>query len=146
MRGFLIVGVVLAAAGVGIGAQDSLSAAKDLYASAAYEDALSTLNRMDRAAARLEIARQIDMYRAFCLFALGRTGEATSIAESMVRKDPLMRLDAADTSPRLEKMFTDVRRRLLPSLIRERFLTAKSAIEQKTVHCRRAAAERRRGS
>ena len=116
MRGFLVVGAVLVAAGVGIGAQDSLSAARDLYASAAYEDALSTLSRMDTAAVRPEIARQIDMYRAFCLFALGRTGEAASIAESMVRKDPLRRLDAVDASPRLEKMFTDVRRRLMPSL------------------------------
>ena len=98
----------------GLGAQDSLSAAKDLYASAAYEDALSTLTRITEAGSTAqEIARQVDEYRAFCLYALGRTGEAESVAESMLRKDPLMKLDAADVSPRLESMFSNVRKRLL---------------------------------
>ena len=121
MRAILIIGVVLVAARAGLGAQDPLSAAKDLYASAAYEDALSALSRMDGGSSRPEIARQADQYRAFCLYALGRTQEAESIAESMIRKEPLVPLDAADASPRIETMFADVRKRLLPSLIRERF-------------------------
>ena len=78
MRAILIIGVVLVAAGAGLGAQDPLSAAKDLYASAAYEDALSTLSRMDGGSTAPEIARQVDEYRAFCLYALGRTREAES--------------------------------------------------------------------
>jgi TonB family protein len=131
MRATFIVGIVLLAAGAGLGAQDSLSTAKDLYASAAYEDALSTLTRMDGGSNAPEVARQVDQYRAFCLYALGRTGEAESIAESMIRREPLARLDA-DASPRLELMFSDVRRRLLPTLIRERFRTARSAFEQKS--------------
>ena len=36
---------------VSVGAQDPLTLAKDLYASAAYEDALSALARIDEAAA-----------------------------------------------------------------------------------------------
>ena len=131
MRAIVIVGIVLVAAGAGLGAQDSLSAAKDLYASAAYEDALSTLSRLDGATAP-DIARQVDEYRAFCLYALGRTREAESVAESIIRKEPLARLDAADASPRLELMFTDVRKRLLPSLIRERFRVARSALDLKS--------------
>ena len=47
MRTTVIVGVVLMAAAAGLTAQDPLSAAKEQYASAAYEDALSTLNRLD---------------------------------------------------------------------------------------------------
>ena len=50
----------------------------------------------------------------------------------MIRREPLARLDAADASPRLETMFSDVRKRLLPSLIRERFRTARSALDQKS--------------
>jgi TonB-like protein len=130
MRPILIIGVVLVAAGPRLSAQDTISAAKDLYASAAYEDALSTLSRMDGGSTAPEIARQVDQYRAFCLYALGRTREAESIAESMVRKQPLAGLDA-DASPRLETMFAGVRKRLLPSLIRERFRTARSALDQK---------------
>lgn len=132
MKATLIAGLVLVAAQVGIGAQDSLTAAKDLYASAAYEDALSALTRLTEVGgAAPEIARQVDEYRAFCLYALGRTGEAESVAEAMIRREPMMKLDSPDVSPRLEVMFSTVRKRLLPTLIRERFKTARTALEQK---------------
>jgi TonB family protein len=132
MKATLIAGLVLVAAQVGIGAQDSLTAAKDLYASAAYEDALSTLTRLtEGGGAAPDIARQVDEYRAFCLYALGRTGEAESVAETMIRREPMMKLDSPDVSPRLEVMFSTVRKRLLPTLIRERFKTARTALEQK---------------
>jgi hypothetical protein len=134
INAIVIVGVVLVAAG-GAGlnaAQDPLSAAKDLYASAAYEDALSTLSRLDAAAAP-GVSRQADEYRAFCLYALGRTREAELIAESIIRREPLARLDAADASPRLEALFADVRKRLLPSLIRDRYRMARTALEQKSL-------------
>ena len=134
MKGTLIAGLVLIATQVGIGAQDSLTAAKDLYASAAYEDALSTLTRLtEGGGAAPDIARQVDEYRAFCLYALGRTDEAESVAETMIRREPMMKLDSPDVSPRLEVMFSTVRKRLLPSLIRERFKTARTALEQKNL-------------
>ena len=102
MKVIVIVGIMLVTAGgARLNAQDPLSAAKDLYASAAYEDALSTLSRLDGAVAP-GVARQADEYRAFCLYALGRTREAESIAESIIRREPLARLDAADASPRLQ--------------------------------------------
>jgi|GEM_PF-3560284 len=131
MRRTIIAGMLLFAVPAGLRSQDLLSAARDQYASAAYEDALSTLSRMDTAVAP-EVARQAEEYRAFCLYALGRTGEAESIAESMIRREPLLRLEAADASPRIESMFTDVRRRLLPSLIRERYRTARAEVDQKS--------------
>jgi TonB family protein len=130
MKATVIAAVLLVAAATAAGAQDPLSAAKDLYASAAYEDALSTLNRLD-AASSPDVARQAEEYRAFCLYALGRTREAESVAESMIRKEPLARLEAADASPRIESMFSDVRRRLLPTLIRERYRAARSYVDQK---------------
>jgi TonB family protein len=134
MKATLIAGLVLVAAQVGLGAQDSLTAAKDLYASAAYEDALSTLTRLtESGGAAPDVVRQVDEYRAFCLYALGRTSEAESVAEAMIRRDPMMKLDSPDVSPRLEVMFSTVRKRLLPSLIRERFKTARTALEQKNL-------------
>ena len=131
MRTIVIVGALLIAAGAALTGQDLLSAAKDQYASAAYEDALSTLNRLDGSVAP-DVARQADEYRAFCLYALGRTGEAESVAESLIRKEPLVRLEAADASPRLESMFSDVRKRLLPSLIRDRYRVARAEVDQKS--------------
>jgi len=127
-----IAGLLLVAAQAGLGAQDSLTAAKDLYASAAYEDALSTLTRLTSSGgAAPDIARQVDEYRAFCLYALGRTAEAETVAEAIIRREPMTKLDAADVSPRLETMFANVRKRLLPSLIRERFRTARTALDEK---------------
>lgn len=112
----------------GAAAQDQLAAAKDLYATAAYEEALSALTKANQdAAADVE---QIDQYRAFCLFALGRTAEAESVVETLVRKDPLFRLDASDASPRIEAMFGQVRKRLLPGLIRERFRSIRTSLDQ----------------
>lgn len=134
MKATLVAGLVLVAAQIGAGAQDSLTAAKDLYASAAYEDALSTLTRLtEGGGAAPDIARQVDEYRAFCLYALGRTGEAESVAETMIRREPMLKLDSPDVSPRLEVMFASVRKRLLPALIRERFKTARTALEQKNL-------------
>jgi TonB family protein len=131
MKAIVVVGLLMVAQ-AGLRSQDSLAAAKDLYASAAYEEALSTLTRLagDSSTAP-DIARQVDEYRAFSLYALGRTPEAESVAESIIRKEPLTKLDAADASPRLEMMFSDVRKRLLPSLIRDRFRAARSALDQK---------------
>jgi hypothetical protein len=129
MRTTILVGAMVIAATAGLNSQDLLSAARDQYASAAYEDALSTLSRMDGAVAP-DVAREAEEYRAFCLYALGRTSEAESVAESLIRREPLVRLGAADASPRVESMFTDVRRRLLPSLIRERYRAARAAVDQ----------------
>jgi TonB family protein len=133
IKAIVVAGFVIVAAQIGLGAQDSLNAAKDLYASAAYEDALSTLTRLTEGLTAPDIARQVDEYRAFCLYALGRTEEAESVAESIIRREPLMKLDAADASPRLETMFSKVRKRLLPGLIRDRFRTARSALDQKNL-------------
>ena len=132
MKSLLTVALLALALDVSVGGQDSLNAAKDLYASAAYEDALSVLARIDETAVAPAVARQADEYRAFCLFALGRTNEAETVAEALIRRQPLGGLETADTSPRIERLFSDVRTRLLPSLIRERFRIARAEIDRKT--------------
>ena len=131
MKGLLIGFAVLALA-TAVAAEESLTAAKDLYASAAYEDALSTLTRLQASTATgAPIAAQIDQYRAFCLFALGRTAEAQSVAESLITKDPLLELDEGDASPRIVAMFADVRKRLLPGLTRDQYRAARASLDRK---------------
>jgi hypothetical protein len=126
----LFAACIWAAAVASAAAQDQLSAARDLYASAAYEDALTTLTRLHEGGGAGVSAEQVEQYRAFCLFALGRTAEAQSVAEGLIARNPLLQLDD-DASPRIAAMFGDVRKKLLPGLVRERYKTARGAIERK---------------
>lgn len=113
-------------------ADDPLLAAKELYAAAAYEDALAALTRLaESSAGAPDVATQIDEYRSFCLYALGRTQEAESVAQGLVRKNPLFKPQSEDISPRVEAMFTHVRKQLLPSLIRDKYRSAKAALDRK---------------
>src|SRR5436190_18643056 len=110
--------------------QDSLTAARELYASAAYEDALNILSKIptDRPA---EETRTAEQYRAFCLLALGRNGEAERAIEAVVQSAPTFRPSDTDISPRVKAAFGDVRRRMLPSIIQQRYANAKAAFDRK---------------
>jgi hypothetical protein len=110
--------------------QESIAAARDLYASAAYEDALAVLNKMPSAGRPTEEARAIEQYRAFCLLALGRTAEAEHAIETVVAAEPTYR-PANDLSPRVRNAFADVRRRVLPSIIQQKYAQAKAAFDRK---------------
>jgi len=109
--------------------QDSVAAARDLYASAAYEDALAILNRLP-GSGRVDEKQTIEQYRAFCLLALGRSAEAEQAIEMIVAADPSYR-PAADVSPRVRAAFADVRRRALPSIIQQKYAQAKGAYDRK---------------
>ena len=111
-------------------AQDPLAAARDMYAAAAYEDALATLDRL--AAGNAQPDRfAIDQYRAFCLLALGRTNEAERAIEAVVSDRPLYHPSDAEASPRLRSAFTTVRQRMLPAIVQQKYLQAKMAFDQK---------------
>jgi TonB family protein len=112
--------------------EDVLAAAKNLYASAAYEDALAALSRAaENKSEPPDVAGQIDQYRAFCLYALGRVQEGDVVVETLVRRDPSLQLNAEEMSPRLAARFTDVRKHLLPSLIRDAYRAGKTALDAK---------------
>ena len=111
-------------------AQDSVSVARDLYAAAAYEDALVVLNRL-RTSERADDTRTVEQYRAFCLLALGRADEAQHTIEAIVAAEPSYQPSAADVSPRVRSAFTDVRRRMLPAIIQERYAQAKASFDRK---------------
>jgi TonB family protein len=111
-------------------AQEPLVVAKLYYASAAYEDALKALASMDSAAPSRE-ASEAAAYRAFCLLALGRTDEARSVVESLVRVDPLYQPTEEQASPRVRTFFDDIRRPLLGDVARQTYASAREAFERK---------------
>src|SRR5215207_2252972 len=108
--------------------QGPLGAAKDLYASARYDEALSVLNglrigeSMDR--------RSVEQYRSLCLLALGRTSEAETAIAAVVTADPTYRPGESE-SPRVRATFTDVRKRLLPEITTARYQAAKASYDRK---------------
>src|SRR5262249_35644743 len=106
---------------------DALRTARDLYAAAAYEEALAELARVASDAASPTTTRETDAYRTFCLIALGRAAEAQAAAESLIRTDPMVSIDQfPDASPRIATMIADVRRRVLPQLIKDEYRSARA--------------------
>jgi tetratricopeptide (TPR) repeat protein len=125
-----VVAVLLLATATVAAGQESIAAARDLYASAAYEDALAILNKLPESGRPLDETNAIEQYRALCLLALGRTAEAEHAIEIVVASEPSYR-PANDLSPRVRNAFSDVRKRVLPSIIQQRYMQAKAAFDRK---------------
>jgi len=128
--GLIVVALMLSQPGTA-NADDSLAAARDLYAAASYEDALAMLARLNTAALMTDDGRAVDRYRALCLLALGKTTEASQAIEAVVAAEPLYHPSDADVSPRIRAVFSDVRRRLLPGLVQQKYALAKTAFDRK---------------
>jgi TonB family protein len=111
-------------------AEDSLGA-RGLYASASYEDALAMLGRLNSTGLRSEDGRVAEQVRALCLLALGKTGEASQAIEAVVVADPAYKPSDGEVSPRVRQIFSDVRKRLLPGLVQQRYGFAKAAYDKK---------------
>jgi TonB-like protein len=128
--GSLVLMIMLLAATVT--AQDGdLAAARELYASAAYEDSLAMLNRLrakDRTASQ---SRTIESYRAFCLLALGRAADADQAIEGLVAAEPSYHPNDSEVSPRVRLAFATVRRRMLPQIIQQQYTQAKASFDRK---------------
>lgn len=114
-----------------VAAQDQLIAARGLYAAANYEDALSMLNGLRASVGRPEERPRIDEYRAFCLLALGRGAEADEAIEALITAEPSYRPSDAEASPRVRTAFSLVRRRVLPTVVQQRYAAAKEAFDRK---------------
>ena len=110
--------------------ETTLARAKEYYASAAYEEALDVLRRLNGISPPAE-TREIAVYQLFCLLALGRADETKKTIETIVRADPLYHLSEEDASPRVRQMFEDTRRPLLPGIIKDLYSQAKAAYDRK---------------
>jgi hypothetical protein len=111
-------------------ADASLAAARDLYVSASYDDALAMLGTLSNGSRSLEERQYIDLYRTLCLFALGKTADADRVIEAMLLRDPLYRAADEELSPRVETAFQTARRRILPSVIQQKYADAKAAFDK----------------
>jgi len=117
--------------GAGAAVQDSLGAARDLYTTADYREALAMLTRLRPAATAPEDTRAIDQYRAFALFALGQSAEAELVVEGIASIDPLWTLAAGEAPPRLTALFAQARERALPGVLRQRIAAARALYSEK---------------
>ncbi|MFB3854894.1 MAG: TonB family protein [Vicinamibacterales bacterium] len=133
MRNAALVVMALALFGpprAGTAQQDSFATARTLYASAAYEEALTMLDRL-KPSADAASARGVAEYRAFCLLALDRKDEAQRAIEEVVMADPFFMPDSADTSPRIQAAFHEVRKRVLPGAVQRLYADAKASYDRK---------------
>src|SRR6476619_3057956 len=107
-------------------AQETLMLAKDLYASAAYDEALAVFDRLND---KIETDDPFEIagYRIFCLLALGRNDEARREIQVIVRTNPLYRLSSTQASPRTRALFDEERRRMLPEILQQTYGSAKAA-------------------
>ena len=114
-------------------AQDGpLDVARDLYASARYDEALAMLNDVRQQESGNPInLRSIEQYRSLCLLALGRGAEAEAAIAVVVASDPLYQPTETEASPRVRTAFSEVRQRQLPDIARTRYASAKASFDRK---------------
>jgi TonB family protein len=106
--------------------QDALATVRELYLTADYERALSTIDRLDA-----DTRNRIDIadYRVLSLLALERTDEARAAINSIVEIDPFHHLSEAQASPRLRGVFEETRKALLPGVVQRWYAAAKAAYD-----------------
>ena len=111
MRNTLCAVVLLMSVAFSVSAQaadGTLAAARDLYVSASYDDALAMLSGLSTASPTTEERQSIDLYRTLCLFALGRSNDADRIIEGMLMREPLYRPSSEELSPRVTSAFREI--------------------------------------
>ena len=104
---------------------DPLPVVRAHYATAAYEDALAVIAGLDP----VSVTAELEQFRAMCLMALGRTDEGTRAVERLVHLAPLYVVDESAIAPRLARVFREIRQRVLPLVVRERFDRARLSLE-----------------
>jgi len=119
-------------AGPAAAQSNALNAARDLYASARYDEALAMLNGMPAGnSPNVADMTSVQQYRSLCLLALGRGPEAEEAIGAVVTANPSYQPSAAEASPRVRTAFTEVRQRLLPQIAQTRYTEAKASFDGK---------------
>ena len=107
--------------------RSELDTVKQLYASAAYDDALKRLSTLDGR----EDPNQVDQYRALCLVGLGRVAEADQTLERIVLRSPGFQIPEKEVAPAFLARFMAVRKRVLPIAASRLYAKAKTSYEVK---------------
>ena len=113
-----------------VDAQDSLEAARQLYASAEYDSALTMLNGLMVTSTTREDRRAVALYRTLCLLATNRRAEADRAIEALVTQDPLFRPAADDIPPRMRTAIAETRKRMLPGILHQKYAESKAAYDR----------------
>lgn len=111
--------------------QNSIAMARELYASARYDEALELLNGLRPGPGPSNDLKSIEQYRSLCLLALGRGEEAEVAIAAVVSADPLYQPTETEASPRVRAAFSEVRQRQLPEIARARYASAKATFDRK---------------
>ena len=115
-------------------AQPSLAKAKELYAAASYDEALTMFTTLGTGlsgdSARSEDAATIAMYRVLCLVAVGRNAEVDAAIDRLVSQHPLYRPPSDELSPRIRTAVSTARVRVLPTLVQRRYEESKTAYDR----------------
>jgi tetratricopeptide (TPR) repeat protein len=113
----------------------SIDRVKQLYESAAYDEALAELDRLgspDTTAPDRAVAAKAELeYRALCLLAIDRRSEAEQAIEQLLKQDPAYRPVADDASPRFVSAVDRARSRIIPVLARQQYDSAKRDFDDK---------------
>ena len=115
----------VAALAINTAAQEELTQAKGLYESASDTEALAALNQIENPADVVEV----ETYRALRFLALGRSKEAEQSLETLALSRPFHTFDDSDASPRLVRLYQDVRRRTLPEASKQIYQRARASFD-----------------
>jgi hypothetical protein len=105
--------------------QPSLTRAKQLYEQASYIEALAVLKQDSDAGDVVELQK----YRALCYLALDAPGEAEQALEQLAVTRPFLTLDADEVSPRLVKLFDEVKKRTVAAAAKQIYQRARSSFD-----------------
>lgn len=127
----IVFAVIASLAVADISGQQKLSQARALYASADYEQALAVLKEAAADERAGSLRRDIDVSTFECLVALDRAQEAEPLVESIVLGDPGFLTATADMPPKASAVFRDIRKRILPRVVDQQYVSAKTLLEAK---------------
>jgi TonB family protein len=100
--------------------QSRLAEIRELYEAADYDRALLLADEPERAGGSAPDARDIRVYEALCLLAVGNRSRAAEKLEDIIRADPLYQ-PSTDLPKRLKLLVDDVRDALRPVLARSHY-------------------------
>jgi TonB family protein len=108
---------------------NAVDTVRELYASAAYEDALTLVDELLSSNKTPAERQAMGLYRVLCLVALARGPEADRAIEVLIAQEPLYRPPTDDMPPRVRAAFAEARKRILPSIVQQQYQHAKTAFD-----------------
>lgn len=130
----VLTSALLVTMAVPVQSQTSLAKAKELYASARYDEALTMLNELaimgGTEGSASDDAASAGLYRVLCLVAIGRSAEVEVAIERLVSQHPLYRPPSDELSPRMRTAVASARLRLLPTMVQKRYEESKTEYDR----------------